>query len=114
MERCAIIVRNGTTVFDLFVPRQSEIVVQEHKAKLSTLTDTKKELEQRVTEADTGGTEDDKKQAQEALQAGRKTNFKEWKVRGKSTLKVPLPFRLLCIRLAARQQRSNLGCWFDF
>eukprot|EP01047_Picozoa_sp_COSAG01_P051122 COSAG01_NODE_5237_length_4391_cov_1.868390_2_plen_246_part_00 len=56
-------------------------------AKLYKFTDTEKELKDRCAEAE-GGTDADKKQAQDALEAGRKVNFKEWKLRGKSTLKL--------------------------
>ena len=73
---------------DIAKSAESETVLEEHIAVLMTLTDVKKNLEERLEQAAGGGTEADKKQAQDALDAAAKSNFKEWKKRGKSTLKL--------------------------
>ena len=69
---------------------QSEVVIKELKAKLWTFSDTKEELETRVkaTKGDEHATSAQIQDAVDALEAGRKVNFKEWKSFGASVLKV--------------------------
>ena len=69
---------------------QSEVVIKEMKAKLWTFSDTKEELETRVkaTKGDEHAKSAQIQDAVDALEAGRKANFKEWKSFGASVLKV--------------------------
>ena len=61
----------------------------EEKIKMFTLTDTKQELEERVKKCESEGADaKDLAEAKEALEKGRKTNFKQWKPMGSSTISV--------------------------